>query len=71
MLKLDPEQIMWLKENAPLKGIVQSYVHELGNWFENNGDTWVQTLEWVLDERCEQVEDFMIAVSDGEIGVAV
>ncbi|KAJ4303053.1 hypothetical protein N0V90_001944 [Kalmusia sp. IMI 367209] len=71
MLKLDPEQIMWLKENAPLKCMVQGYVKELGEWFENNGDTWVQTLEWVLDERCEHVEDFMIAVSDGEIGVAV
>lgn len=71
MLKLDPEQIMWLKENAPLKGIVEGYVRGLGNWFENNGETWVQTLEWVLDERGEDANEFMIAVADGEVGVAV
>jgi len=71
MLKLDPEQIIWLKENAPLKGMVEGYVRGLGDWFENNGETWVQTLEWVLDERGEEVAEFMGAVAGGEIGVAI
>jgi hypothetical protein len=71
MLKLDPEQIMWLKENAPLKGMVEGYVRGMGDWFENNGETWVQTLEWVLDERGEAVGEFMGAVADGELGVAI
>ncbi|KAF2676730.1 hypothetical protein K458DRAFT_424485 [Lentithecium fluviatile CBS 122367] len=71
MLKLDPEQIMWLKENAPLKGMVEGYIRGMGDWFENNGETWVQTLEWVLDERGEDVAEFMGAVADGDIGVAV
>lgn len=71
MLKLDPEQAMWLKENAPLKGMVEGYVRGLGTWFENNGETWVQTLEWVLDERGEDVKDFMMAVADGEVGAVV
>jgi hypothetical protein len=71
MLKLDPEQIMWLKENAPLKGMVEGYVESMGSWFRNNGETWVQTLEWVLDERGEDVGEFMGALSDGDIGVAV
>jgi hypothetical protein len=71
MLKLDPEQIMWLKENAPLRGMVEGYVKGLGDWFDNNGETWVQTLEWVLDERGEDVAEFMGAVADGEIGVTV
>ncbi|KAF1850974.1 uncharacterized protein K460DRAFT_25430 [Cucurbitaria berberidis CBS 394.84] len=76
-LKLDPEQILWLKENAPLKGMVESYVRCLGessdgsNWFTNNGETWVQTLEYVLDERGEGVEDFMGAIADEGLGVAV
>lgn len=69
MLKLDPEQVMWLKENAPLKGMVEGYVRGLGSWFENNGETWVQTLEWVLDERGEDVDEFMGAVAEGEAGV--
>lgn len=71
MLKLDPEQIMWLKENAPLKGMVEGYVRTLGDWFENNGETWSQTLEWVLDERGEEISEFVGAVADGELGVAV
>lgn len=71
MLKLDPEQLMWLKENAPLKGMVESYVRTLGDWFENNGETWGQTLEWVLDERGEVVSEILGAVADGELGIAL
>ncbi|KAF2841413.1 hypothetical protein M501DRAFT_969837 [Patellaria atrata CBS 101060] len=70
MLKLDPEQILWLKENAPLKGQVESYVKGLGDWFDNNGETWVQTLEWVLEQRGEEVEEVMGAIADGDLGVA-
>lgn len=70
MMKLDPEQILWLKENAPLKGMVEGYVRGMGDWFENNGETWVQTLEWVLDERGEDVGEFMGALADGEVGIA-
>ena len=71
MLKLDPEQIMWLKENAPLKGQVEMYVKGLGDWFENNGETWGQTLEWVLEERGEDAGEILGAVADGDLGVTV
>lgn len=74
MLKLDPEQILYLKEHAPLKGMVEGYVKSLcpeGDWFTNNGETWVQTLEFVLDERGQDVGEFMGAIVQGELGVAV
>ncbi|KAF2457223.1 hypothetical protein BDY21DRAFT_345249, partial [Lineolata rhizophorae] len=71
MMKLDPEQILWLKENAPRKVQVERYVRALGDWFENNGETWGQTLEWVLDERGEDVADVLAAVAEGEAGVAL
>lgn len=77
MLKLDPEQILWLKDNAPLKGMVEGYVRALGenhdgsNWFTNNGETWVQTLEFVLDERGEDVSEFMGAIEREEVGITV
>jgi hypothetical protein len=71
MLKLDPEQILWLKENAPLKGMVETYVKGLGEWFENNGETWGQTLEWVLRERSEDVGEVMAGIADGDLGIAV
>jgi len=73
-MKLDPAQILYLKENAPLKGMVEGYVRGLCleyDWFTNNGETWVQTLEFVLEERGEDVADFMGAIADGELGVAV
>ncbi|KAF2747729.1 hypothetical protein M011DRAFT_467337 [Sporormia fimetaria CBS 119925] len=71
MLKLDPEQILWLKENAPLKGMVEGYVRMLGDWFENNGETWSQTLQWVLEERGQDVGEFLDGVEGGALGVAV
>ncbi|KIW09531.1 uncharacterized protein PV09_00405 [Verruconis gallopava] len=71
MLKLDPEQILWLKENAPLKSMVESYIKGLGEWFENNGETWGQTLEWVLRERNVDVEEVMTGIMNGELGIAL
>ncbi|KAJ6198448.1 hypothetical protein J3E72DRAFT_41858 [Bipolaris maydis] len=73
-LKLDPAQILYLKENAPLKGMVEGYVRSLWHdydWFSNNGETWAQTLEFVLDERGEYVGEFMDAIAEGELGIAV
>jgi len=74
MLKLDPEQILWLKECAPLRAQVEDFVRRLGggrDWFDNNGETWGQTMEWVLRGRGEDVGEVLGAVAEGELGVAV
>ncbi|KAI9730534.1 MAG: hypothetical protein M1834_005775 [Cirrosporium novae-zelandiae] len=71
MLKLDPGQILWLRDNALLKQEVEAFVRNLGDWFENNGETFGQTLEWVLDERGEDIEDLKNAVKDGDLGIAI
>lgn len=70
-MKLDPEQVLWLRENAPLKGMVEGYVRLLGGWFENNGATLGQTIDWVLDERGECVGEFGEQIVEGRLGVAV
>ncbi|KAI9846176.1 MAG: hypothetical protein M1837_004290 [Sclerophora amabilis] len=70
MLKLDPGQIMWLKENAPLKGQVEIFVRGLGEWFENNGETFAQTLEWVMGERAGDAEQLREAVRAEDMGIA-
>ncbi|KAF1362034.1 hypothetical protein EJ07DRAFT_109299 [Lizonia empirigonia] len=70
-VKLDPEQVLWLREHAPLKGMVQGCVRLLGAWFENNGGTLGQTVEWVLEERGECVGAFGDAVREARAGVAV
>jgi hypothetical protein len=74
LLKLDPSQVLWLKENAPMKSMVEAYVRSLcpeNDWFTNNGETWMQTLEFVLDERGQDIAEFMGAIADGELGIAV
>lgn len=70
MLKLDPDRVLWLRENAPLKEQVEGYVRSLGDWFDNNGETFGHTLGWVISERGEDVLDFRDAIADGEFGVA-
>ncbi|KAK4973344.1 hypothetical protein LTR66_011169 [Elasticomyces elasticus] len=71
MMKLDPEQILWLKEHAPYKGQVEAYVRGLGEWFENNGETFVQTLQFVVQQRGGDVEELKAAVKSCELGVAL
>ncbi|KAF4543505.1 F-box domain cyclin-containing protein [Lasiodiplodia theobromae] len=71
MMKLDPEQILWLKDNAPLKGQVEMFVRGIGDWFENNGETWSQTLQWVLNERGEDVDEVLNGIAECEFGIAV
>lgn len=71
MLKLDPEQLLWLKENAYFKGQVEAYVRSLGDWFDNNGETFVQTLQFVIAQRGEDLEDLKMAIDEGELGVAL
>ncbi|KAF1985965.1 hypothetical protein K402DRAFT_378227 [Aulographum hederae CBS 113979] len=71
MLKLDPAQILWLKENAQGKVMVQDFVRGLGEWFNNNGETWGQTLEWVLNERGEDVGELLADLAEGVVGIAV
>ena len=72
MLKLDPAQLLWLKERAPLRAHVEEYVRDIGrDWFDNNGETWCQTLEWVLRERGEDAGTVGEAVRRVEAGVVV
>ncbi|KAL1952488.1 hypothetical protein VTO42DRAFT_5194 [Malbranchea cinnamomea] len=70
MLKLDPGQVLWLRENAHLKVQVESYVRSLGDWFENNGETFGKTVEWVLNERGEDIEVFRDEIAEGKLGIA-
>ena len=70
MMKLSPSQILDLKEHATRKSQVQEYMKEWGGeWFDNNGETFGHTLEFVLAERGEDMDEFMEAVEDGAAGI--
>ncbi|KAI9752665.1 MAG: hypothetical protein M1815_000369 [Lichina confinis] len=82
MLKLDPGQIIWLRENAPLKGQVESFVRGLGlglglggdddDWFENNGETLGQTIALVLHDRGGvELSQLKADIDAGEAGIAI
>ena len=70
MMKLDPEQILHLRDFCPLKAQVESYVKEVaGEWFGNNGETFSETSAFVVRQRGGDWEELRAAVEDGEVGV--
>ncbi|KAF2219699.1 F-box domain protein [Elsinoe ampelina] len=71
MLKLDPGQILYLKEHAPLKMQVEGFIRGLGDWFDNNGETFCQTLSMVIYQRGREMDDIKTAVDEGILGVAI
>jgi hypothetical protein len=49
---------------------VESYVKEVGGeWFINNGETFSETLAFVIRQRGGDMEELRAAVEDGEIGI--
>ncbi|TKA29025.1 hypothetical protein B0A50_03437 [Salinomyces thailandicus] len=75
MMKLDPGKIMFLRDRTPMKQQVETWLKsnvEGGvEWFINNGETFSETLAFVVRQRGSDVEVLKDAVSDGEMGVAV
>ena len=74
MMKLDPEQILFLRDRCQLKAQVVAYVRSFeggGDWFGNNGETFSETLAFVVKQRGGEMEGFKQAVECGEMGVAV
>ncbi|RHZ65677.1 uncharacterized protein CDV56_108432 [Aspergillus thermomutatus] len=69
MMKLDPGQVLWLREHAPLKEQVEAFIRSLGDWFRDNGETFGDTLEWVMNERGDDIEEFRAAIADRELGI--
>ncbi|KAI9891001.1 MAG: hypothetical protein M1814_003352 [Vezdaea aestivalis] len=73
MLKLDPQRVLWLAGEGWMgRSECREWIEEeLGEWFENNGETIGETLEFVLDQRgMEWVEvcELKEAVEAGELG---
>lgn len=76
MLKLDPQQLLFLRDRCTLKVQVEGFIKTRveggeGGWFANNGETFCETLWAVLKQRGVEVDAFKGAVEDGEMGVAV
>lgn len=82
MLKLDPGQIVWLYEhvagsgseaelvNGSAKDTVQAFVNGVGGeWFENNGETFGETVAFVVGERGGEMEDVRAGVEEGVEGI--
>lgn len=71
MMKLDPGQIMWLKEHGTDKRFVQAFVDRLGDWFPNNGQTFCETLDLVLCNRGGSLSELKDSIALGEEGLAL
>lgn len=72
MMKLNPAQILQLQERVMTKSDVEKYVVEEcdgGEWFWDNGQTWLDTWSLVLYKRGEELSVVRGAVLDGELGI--
>ena len=52
------------------KGVVEQFVAGLGEWFENNGETMVETVGFVVGERGGDVGALREGVEEGWEGIA-
>ena len=48
---------------------IRQRVEALGEWFRNNGETFGETLAWVMLERGEDVENFRAAIYNRDMGI--
>ncbi|KAK5134912.1 hypothetical protein LTR08_006002 [Meristemomyces frigidus] len=74
MMKLDPEQLLLLRDRCQLKAQVEAYVRGFeggGEWFTNNGETFSETLAFVIKQRGGEMVAFKDGVGACEMGVAV
>ncbi|KAJ5115306.1 hypothetical protein NUU61_001065 [Penicillium alfredii] len=71
MMKLDPGEILWLRERALLKEQVEEYVASLGSWFRDNGETFGDTLAFVMGERGDDDGNLHAAIAGHEMGIVV
>jgi len=71
LMKLDPEEVMWIHENVRLDCHLQTHLQTLGKgeWFENNGETFGQTIEKVLSDRGEDVHDVRKRIAQQALGI--
>ncbi|KAK5937947.1 hypothetical protein PMZ80_009536 [Knufia obscura] len=72
VMKLNPAQILHMHENAVTRLDVESYITnhcDGGEWFWDNGQTWLDTWSLVLYKRGEAPADVRGAVLDGEAGI--
>ena len=71
LMKLDPEQVLWLRGNGNLDVQVPDRLAPLGEeWFMNNGDTFGQTFDMVMSDRGEDAEEIRERIAQGDLGIA-
>lgn len=71
MLKLNPAQIVHLYENATTKEGIEWYIESEigGEWFWDNGQTWVDSWTAVIIRRGWDPDVVVAAIEDAEAGI--
>jgi hypothetical protein len=71
LMKLDPEEVLWLQANAYLHLQVPGQVGSMGEeWFINNGETFGHTFGMVMADRGEDAQEIRERIARGELGIA-
>lgn len=73
MMKLNPAQIMSLYEHAITKPQIELYVSNVvgGDWFWNNGQTFLDTWTGVLHKRGLAANEVRDHILQGFLGIAI
>ncbi|EMC97166.1 hypothetical protein BAUCODRAFT_441481 [Baudoinia panamericana UAMH 10762] len=75
MMKLDPGQILFLRNFCSLKLHVQAWIRMnvpgAAEWFVENGETFSETVGVVVRQRGGEMEEFRVGVEEGAMGVAL
>lgn len=71
MMKLDPEQILRLREQRMSKHEVEQHIASLGDCFVNNGEVFSETLGFVMRQRGLDLEELKEIVQDRMAGVVL
>lgn len=71
LMKLDPEEVLWLQANAYLHLQVPDQIGSMGEeWFINNGETFAHTFGMVMADRGEDAQEIQERIARGELGIA-
>jgi hypothetical protein len=70
LMKLDPEEVLWLQANAYLHLQVPDQTGSMEEeWFINNGETFAQTFGMVMADRGEDAQEIRERIARGELGI--
>ena len=69
LMKLNPAEVMWLLHNARVKWQIEEYLRCMGDWFDNNGETFGQTFDSIMVARGNDPDEIREHIARRSMGI--